>query len=304
LDGAAKTVLSYYAWIRAEDAVKLKRLGTAAPPIPLSSYKHISSIRHNCYVAFERELELAASMAQEAGALALDYQRRGITAETKDDESPVTAADRACEKLIVERIAQTYPDDGVLGEEGSNRPSGNGRKWIVDPIDGTRDFVRGIPLWAVLIGFEENGAVVAGAAHCPGQQLLLTANKGGGAWQNGQRLQVSKISSADQAVLCFNGFNKKGVAGMNGLLDWVEPFWAVRGLGGAVDAMLVAQGLADVWIEPNAKPWDFAPLKILVEEAGGVFGAFDGSNSIYQGNGYACTPALEPYVKDLLKSIR
>ncbi len=242
-------------------------------------------------------------MAQEAGALALEYQRRGITAETKDDESPVTAADRACEKLIVEKIAQAFPEDGVLGEEGSNRESRNGRKWIVDPIDGTRDFVRGIPLWAVLIGFEQDGEVVAGAAHSPGQQLLLTASKGGGSWQNGRRLEVSKASAANEAVLCFNGFNKKGVSGMAGILQWVEPFWAVRGLGGAVDAMLVAQGRADVWIEPNAKPWDFAPLKILVEEAGGRFAAFDGSNSIYKGNGYACTPGLEPYVQVFLKTL-
>src|ERR1700677_604433 len=111
-------------------------------------------------------------MAQEAGALAIEYQKRGITAEPKEDESPVTAADRACEKMIVEQIAREFPDDGVLGEEGANRESTSGRKWIVDPIDGTRDFVRGIPLWAVLIGFEANGEVVAGAAYSPGQKLL------------------------------------------------------------------------------------------------------------------------------------
>ena len=252
-------------------------------------------------MAFEREVKLATELAQEAGALALDYQRRGITAETKADESPVTAADKACEKMIVERITREFPDDGVLGEEGANRESRNGRKWIVDPIDGTRDFVRGIPLWAVLIGFEQDGQIVAGAAHSPGQKLLLSASKGGGTWQEGTRLHVSQITTPNESVLCFNGFNKKGVIGKAGLLAWVERFWAVRGLGGSVDAMLVALGKADVWIEPNAKPWDFAPLKILVEEAGGRFGAFDGSNSIYQGSGYACTPALEPYVLDFFK---
>ena len=255
-------------------------------------------------MAFETEVQFAKEMAQEAGALALEYQRRGITAEAKEDESPVTAADRACEKLIVERIAKEFPEDGVLGEEGANRESRNGRKWIVDPIDGTRDFVRGIPLWAVLIGLEQDGEIVAGAAHSPGQKLLLSASKGGGTWQDNDRLQVSKVASPNDAVLCFNGFNKKGVSGMAGILHWVEPFWAVRGLGGSVDAMLVAQGRADVWIEPNAKPWDFAPLKILVEEAGGRFGAFDGSHSIYKGNGYACTPGLEPYIQQLFGARR
>src|SRR5947207_2703951 len=97
---------------------------------------------------FQREIDLAKLLVQEAGALALDYQRRGVTAETKSDESPVTAADRACEQLIVARLQQEFPDDGVLGEEGANREGRNERRWIVDPIDGTRDFVRGIPLWA------------------------------------------------------------------------------------------------------------------------------------------------------------
>jgi histidinol phosphatase-like enzyme (inositol monophosphatase family) len=252
---------------------------------------------------FEREVSLAQELSQEAGALALDFQRRGITAENKDDESPVTAADRACEKMIVERIAREFPEDGVLGEEGANRKSRNGRKWIVDPIDGTRDFVRGIPLWAVLIGFEKDGEVVAGAAHCPRQGLLLTGSKGSGTWSNGKRLTVSDAKQPSEAVLCFNGFNKAGVSGMAAkLLPWVEKFWAVRGLGGSVDAMLVAQGQADLWIEPNGKPWDFAALKIIVEEAGGVFSSFGGENTIYAGNGYACTPALQPFVQDLLKA--
>ncbi len=255
-------------------------------------------------VALERELKLACELAQEAGALAIEYQRRGVTPETKEDESPVTAADKACEKLIVERIAKEFPNDGVLGEEGANKISRNGRKWIVDPIDGTRDFVRGIPLWAVLIGFEQDGEIVAGAANCPGQNLLLSASKGNGTWRQNERQHVSSIASASEAVLCFNGFNKKGVSGMDGVLAWVEPFWAVRGLGGSMDAMLIAMGKADLWIEPNAKPWDFAPLKILVEEAGGRFGAFDGSRSIYQGNGYACTPGVESHVLEFLKTTR
>src|SRR5882724_6706224 len=173
-------------------------------------------------MAFEREIEVAKRLAQEAGALALDYQRRGVAAETKPDESPVTAADRACEKLILDNIAREFPDDGVLGEEGANRESRNGRKWIVDPIDGTRDFVRGIPLWAVLIGLEQDGEVVAGAAHSPRQGLLAWAAKGQGAWVNGSRARVSTVTDPGQAVLSFNGFNKKGVSGMaTRLLPWV-----------------------------------------------------------------------------------
>ncbi len=251
---------------------------------------------------FLQEMKFAGALAREAGVLAMEYQRSGIRAETKSDESPVTAADRACEMLIVERIASTFPDDGVLGEEGANRESRNGRKWIIDPIDGTRDFVRGIPLWAILIGLEQNGEIIAGAAYSPGQSLLLTAAKGSGAWLGDRRLRVSEISDPSQAVLSFNGFNKKGIQPFaQRLLPWVQRFWAVRGLGGSYDAMLLAQGQADVWIEPNAAPWDLAPLKLLVEEAGGRFGSFTGENTIYGGNAYACVPALEPYVRELFR---
>jgi histidinol-phosphatase len=250
---------------------------------------------------FEHEVQVAQSLTQEAGALALYYQRRGVMAESKLDESPVTIADRACEKLIVDGIAREFPSDGVLGEEGANRESRNGRKWIIDPIDGTRDFVRGIPLWAVLIGLEQDGEIVAAAAHSPGQDLLLWAARGSGAWTGSHRLQVSDKSDPAQGVLSFNGFNKVGVSRFSArLLPWVGRFWAVRSLGGSVDAMLLAQGKADVWIEPNAAPWDLAPLKLLVEEAGGRFASFSGENTIYGGNAYACVPGLEPYVRELL----
>ena len=259
-------------------------------------------------MAFESEVEFSRRLAQQAGLVALDYQRAGVATETKTDESPVTAADRACEKLIVDAIARDFPEDGVLGEEGANRESRNGRRWIIDPIDGTRDFVRGIPLWAVLIGLEQDGVLIAGAAYSPGQNLLLSASRGGGAWLNrrpaneveSRRLQVSDQADPSQAVLSFNGFNKAGIAPFaDRLLPWVKRFWAVRSLGGSVDAMLLAQGQADVWIEPNAQPWDLAPLKLLVEEAGGLMRSFDGEDTIYAGNAYACVPGLEPYVRSL-----
>ena len=161
--------------------------------------------------------------------------------------------------------------------------------------------MRGIPLWAVLIGLEQDGEIVAAAAHSPEQGFLLSAARGVGAWMGNQRLQISDRSAPSQAVLSFNGFNKAGVSNFSDrLLPWVGRFWAVRSLGGAVDAMLLAQGKADVWIEPNAAPWDLAPLKLLVEEAGGRFASFAGESTIYGGNAYACVPGLEPYVRELL----
>lgn len=252
-------------------------------------------------MTFEREVQTALRLAEVAGAVALDFQRRGITAEEKPDESPVTAADRACEKLIVEGLLSAFPGDGLLGEEGSDREGTSGRRWIIDPIDGTKDFLRGIPVWSILIGLEQDGEVMAGVAHCPGQSMTAWAVRGRGAWIGSERMKVSQATDPSRGVLCFNGLQKAGVVKMAPrLLDWASKFWAVRGFGGAVDAMLVAQGRADVWIEPNAQPWDLAPFKILVEEAGGRFANFAGEASIYGGNAYACAPGLEPFVKTLL----
>jgi histidinol-phosphatase len=253
-------------------------------------------------MAYEREVAVARELAEEAGRIAEEFQRRGITAEEKADESPVTAADRACEKLLVEGLQERFPGDGFLGEEGANRDTSNGRRWIIDPIDGTRDFVRSIPLWSILIGLEDQGEVVAGVVCCPGQRVLAWASKGGGAWVNGERVCVSDKSDVRGAVLSFNGFNKVGIDGFcDRLLPWVRKFGAVRGFGGSFDAMLLASGRADVWIEPNAQPWDLAALKILVEEAGGMFGSFKGGNSIYDGNGWGCAPGLKSYVDELIR---
>jgi fructose-1,6-bisphosphatase/inositol monophosphatase family enzyme len=132
--------------------------------------------------------------------------------------------------------------------------------------------------------------------------MLAWASKGSGAWLNGERVHVSENSDLRNAVLSFNGFNKLGVDGFSDrLLPWVRRFGAVRGFGGSLDAMLLAAGRADVWIEPNAQPWDLAALKILVEEAGAVFGSFKGANSIYDGNAWACVPGLKPYVDTLIR---
>lgn len=250
------------------------------------------------------EVEFLKQISVEAGKLALDYQRKGISAETKDDDSPVTAADKACEKMLVEAISSRFPDDGILGEEGANKEGSTGRKWIIDPIDGTRDFVRGLPLWANLIGLEQDGKIVAGVANIPLQNTLCWASSGGGSFLNGEPIHVSPITDGSQAVVCFNGFHKTNVASLGQpLLKWISGVWAVRGLGGAMDALLVAMGKADIWIEPNAKAWDFAPLKIIIEEAGGRFASFAGENSIYSGNGYACTPGVEGFVKDLFAAL-
>lgn len=248
------------------------------------------------------ELEFAQSTARSAGTLALAYWQQGIKAEKKPDDSPVTAADRACERLIAGAIEQQFPDDGILGEEGSQKESRSGRRWIVDPIDGTRDFVRGNRLWAVLIGLEAAGEVIAGAAYLPAVGEMYCAAKGAGAYLDGAPIRVSAIDRTGEAVLCVNGLNTIGKYEFSAdLMDWMKQFSAVRSLGGCMDAMMVARGQADLWVEQGGKAWDFAALKIIIEEAGGRFFNFDGGSSIYGGNCICCAPGMEAEARRLLR---
>jgi histidinol-phosphatase len=243
---------------------------------------------------FSRELGLGREIARQAGDGVLRYWRQGLAFESKSDDSPVTIADRESERLITRLIAEHFPGDGMLGEEGTNEASRTGRRWIIDPLDGTRDFVRGNSAWAVLLGFEAGGEMAAGFAYLPAMGDMFCAVRGGGAFCNDSAIHVSSISSVSQAVLCINelhGITSYPFAGR--LLDWMQQFWAVRSMGGCLDAVMVARGQADLWIEPSAAPWDLAPLKVIVEEAGGCFFNMDGGSSIYGGSCVITTPGLE-----------
>lgn len=244
-------------------------------------------------MAYETELAIGAAIARKAGALALEIRQGALGIEIKSDESPVTIADRACEKLIVEELQRAFPEDGLLGEEGAARESSNGRRWIVDPIDGTRDFIRGTRAWSVLIGLEEQGKVVAGFTYFPASGEMFSAARGEGAWWDGKPVKSSRVEKKSDALLCCNGLsymNRYAFAG--DLIEWLSGFWTVRSMGGCLDAMLVASGRADAWIEAQAKPWDLAPLKVIAEEAGCVTFDFKGNDTIYGGNYVICVPAL------------
>ena len=249
---------------------------------------------------WSKELDIAIQVSKKATELAIEWQPK-IVVEAKPDRSPVTQADRECERMIARLLSEAFPDDGILGEEGASADSRNGRRWIIDPIDGTRDYVRGNPLWANLIALEAEGDVVVGVANLPILDKLYSASRGAGAHCNGSPIHPSSKTSVDESVLCVNGYDKiSRTRFRNRLLDWMERFWAVRGLGGAADAMLVAAGQAEIWVEPSASTWDFAPLKVILEEAGARYLNFDGGSSIYAGNAIGCAPGLEPEVRRFL----
>jgi histidinol-phosphatase len=243
---------------------------------------------------FSQEIETARRIADLSTKLALRHQKAGIFAENKPDDSPITIADKECEKLIAKMLEEAFPDDGILGEEGSRKESKNGRRWIIDPIDGTRDFVRGNPLWSVLIALEEQGEVQAGVVHLPLMGNTCWGARGSGSFRNDVRLRVSSIDKPENAVISLNSLNRiKNESFLHKMTSYLGSFWAFRCLGGTPDAMMVAEGQMDAWVEPKVAPWDMAAAQVILEEAGAVFFAFNGKRSIYEGNCVACTPGLE-----------
>jgi len=250
-------------------------------------------------LAWSKELDIATQAARKAAEIALRMQP-GITAESKSDQSPVTPADRECERVIAGMLSDAFPEDGILGEEGARVESRSGRRWIIDPIDGTRDYLRGNALWANLIALEEKDEVVVGVVNLPILGNLYTASRNGGAHRDGSPIHVSSKQTIAESVLCFNDYSRLSNAELKQrVLDLAPRCWAVRGLGGAQDAMMVASGQAEIWIEPKAAAWDFAPLKVMVEEAGGRFLNFNGGSRIDAGNAVVFTPALEFEIKKL-----
>lgn len=236
-----------------------------------------------------------------ASEVAVRRRAAGLVAEEKKDGSPVTAADRECEQVISAVLQEAFPEDGLLGEEGVARESRSGRRWIIDPIDGTRDYWRGNGHWSVLIGLEAGAQVVTGVCYLPELGQMYTASRGGGAYCNDTRVRISGVTALSESVVCVSGLSEipKMPFGRR-LPEWLSRCWAVRSLGGCVDAMLVASGSAEVWIEPACASWDLAPMKVILEEAGARFFNFDGGSSIHGGNCVACVPALEAELRELV----
>ena len=245
-------------------------------------------------MAWEREIEVCRDVARRAGELALRYAAKGVAGEDKPDDSPVTVADRECERLIVSELRAAFPGDGFLGEEGTSDQGRSGRRWIVDPIDGTLDFLRGLPTWSNLIGLEVDGEVVLGTCNLPAQGELYWAVRGQGAFVNERRVRVSTIDRRDRAIACVSGLDTLVASPFaDRILEHLAGYWAVRSMGGCQDAVMVVSGRAEVWLELAGKAWDLAPFKVLAEEAGARFFNFDGRSSIQGGNAVITVPFLE-----------
>jgi histidinol-phosphatase len=243
------------------------------------------------------DLALAHALADLADAITLGrYQSQDLVITTKPDNTPVTDADRAVETAIREALGTHRSSDGLVGEEFGSDKGSSGRYWVIDPIDGTKNFMRGVPTWATLIALVQvdasgNEEVVVGIASAPALARRWAAAKGHGATVNNKKISVSKVSSLSDASISYSDFVGWG--------DRLEPFqkmlagaWRTRGIGDFWSHMLVAEGAVDVAIEPSLALWDMAALDIIVREAGGTFTNTAGQNGPFGGSGVSTNGAL------------
>ena len=246
-------------------------------------------------------LDAMTDAARAAGEIALKYYRSGFDVTIKPDLTPVTQADREAEQVIVEILRRAFPDHGFLGEEFGERGSRE-RRFIIDPIDGTKNFVRRIPVWATLIALEEAGEIAVGVVHNPVTGELYAARRGEGAFLNGERIRVSDVAGIGEAHLIHAGLGLLRRAGYwDGFVRLVEATDRQRGFGDYVGYGLVAEGKAEIYVEVDLKPWDLAPCMLLVEEAGGRFSDLDGRHSIYTGTALATNGRLHETVLAMLR---
>jgi histidinol-phosphatase len=225
--------------------------------------------------------EFALETARQAGQLALRYFDQTLTVEWKKDQSPVTVADRETEALLRSRLLDRFPEDGFLGEESGDRAGSSGFRWIIDPIDATRNFVRAIPIWGTLVGLEYQGEMIAGVVEVPALKQCFHALRGGGAFQGDRRLGVSRVDNLSEATLFHTSLTWFKIAGRgSNFLDLIGRVQTERGYGDFYGYMLVAQGSGELMVEHGAHPWDLAAVTAIVEEAGGRVTDWDGQRTI------------------------
>jgi histidinol phosphatase-like enzyme (inositol monophosphatase family) len=245
--------------------------------------------------------DFAADLAWQAGKLTLSYFQTGLTPELKADQSPVTVADRAAERLLRELIEARYPAHSILGEEeGETRPGADYR-WILDPIDGTKSFVRGVPLYGVLIGLERAGEPVVGAIGIPAMGELLVAARGEGCLWNGRRARVSQTRLSDALLLSTDTSSMAAHGRADAYARLAAATKLQRTWGDAYGYALVATGRAELMLDAVMHVWDCAALLPVVTEAGGSFTDWSGTPTIHAGEAVATNGLILPEVLALIK---
>jgi histidinol-phosphatase len=259
----------------------------------------------------EEWLAFALAICDETDPIALDAFRSELAVERKEDGSFVTAADREVERIIRGRITDRYRGHGLVGEEYGEAEAGSGgERWYIDPIDGTHNFLRGVPIFATLLAVERDGEVQVGVISAPALGQRWYASRGGGAWVVGgpanperpRRLAVSKVDELARAQVLFRSIRDMEASRVAaGFQRLIRTTWRERGFGDFWGYTLVADGVAEALMEQDLHPWDLAAPWIVVEEAGGRITDFDGRRSLERGEGFATNGLLHDAVLEQLR---
>ena len=249
------------------------------------------------------DLELAAALADRADQITLDrFGALDLRIDTKPDLTPITDADEAVEEAIRSILARERPGDAIFGEEQGGTPVFEGRQWVIDPIDGTKNFVRGVPVWASLIALLEDGIPIVGMVSAPALRRRWWAGRGLGAHtcfgsDAPRRIAVSGVADLGAASLSFSDLSGWAEAGLREhFLALTDAVWRLRGYGDFFSYCLLAEGAVDIATEPEVKLWDLAALDVLVREAGGAFTSLDGRPGPHGGSAVATNHLLHSAV--------
>nr|WP_296780831.1 histidinol-phosphatase [Rhodococcus sp. (in: high G+C Gram-positive bacteria)] len=254
------------------------------------------------------DLKLALSMADQADQITRSrFLALDLKVEDKPDLSPVSDADLAVEQLVRGVVAEQRSHDAILGEEFGGEATFAGRQWVVDPIDGTKNFVRGVPIWATLIALLEDGVPVVGVISAPALNRRWWAAEGSGAWTSHDGAEprpitvsaVRELPSASLSFASLSGWKERGIR--DRFIDLTDAVWRVRGYGDFFSYCLLAEGSLDIATEPEVSLWDLAPLDILVREAGGRFTSLEGTDGPHGGSAVASNSLLHDAVLDRLR---
>ncbi|MFO0876804.1 MAG: inositol monophosphatase family protein [Gemmataceae bacterium] len=250
---------------------------------------------------WRQRYEKAIEITRRAGQVALRYFDTDLQVEMKGDASPVTIADRETEQVLRAGLSEAFPTDGFLGEEYGDTPGSSGYRWIIDPIDGTRSFVRGIPTWGTLLGLEYKGELIAGIAESPPFGQTYHALRGQGAFRNDRKIHVSTVDDLSQSMVFYSSLSWFLKAGKETeFTDLVRRSDRQRGYGDWYGFLLVAQGSGEVMVEHGVHAWDIAAIQPIVEEAGGRMTSWNGTFDLFAPDVIASNGKLHEEVLSIL----
>lgn len=252
--------------------------------------------------ALASRLDLALEACWRAGKITLEYYQSPIPIDIKTDGSPVTQADLRAEQEIRGLLAKHFPEDAVVGEEGgAHAASREQGTWYIDPIDGTKSFICGVPFYAVLLAYEIAGEVVLGVVHLPALNETVWASKGGGSFWNGRRARVSSVNEMQNARLMLTDYGQmEKHCPPSGLQKLCAETKLQRTWGDAYGHVLVATGRADIMIDPRMSVWDCGPLLPIIQEAGGRFTDWQGNATIHGPDAFSTNGLLHDQVREKL----